>query len=310
MATRPLPATAHRANYLPTLIGAGALLAGVLATNLAYAARCQADGAGKTICTYQERTHSFNAKGLFGCSGAKKTRSVRWQVPEGTPPEGGWPVVFYFQGTVPASEAGAKPFTITSNAFGGLHFQAALRELLDDPNGTGRKYAVIAPEASPKFGMRYWDTNVPGSYSLKEDACFFPDLFKEVASGAYGPPSQFNMGKRFAFGISSGGYNTSRMAASFNDGSSWSALAIVAGSYATCAGPLCSIPRTLPANHPPTRFYHGTADVIVGISTMRPYFEKLRNQGIEVDKVEHGGGHEFTADVLGAQGIKAWFDRF
>ena len=291
-------------------MAASLLALGALAADPAFADRCRADGSGQFVCTYQERAHTFSGAGWFGCRGAKETRAVRWQVPEGVPPQGGWPVVFFFQGTVPASDAGAKPFTITSKAFGGQHFQASLHELLDDPRGTGKKYAVIAPEASVKFGMRFWDTNQPGSYALKDDACFFPDLFQEIAGGSYGEASQFNLDKRFAFGISSGGYNTSRMAVSFNGGSDWTALAIVSASYATCAGPLCSVPRMLPANHPPTKFYHGTRDVIVGIGTMRPYFDRLRNQGIEVEKVEHNGAHEFTADVLGDTGIKAWFDKF
>lgn len=294
----------------PALIGAGIALAGLFATDLAFADRCKPNASGTWICTYQERTHAFATPGIFGCNGAKGARSVRWQVPEGTPPEGGWPVAFFYQGTVPASDA-SKAFTITSTLFGAKYLQASLHELLDDPQGSGRKYAVVSADASTRLlGLQYWDTNQLGSYAQKDDACFLPDLFKGIASGAYGSPSQFNMNRRFAFGISSGGYNTSRMAVSFNDASNWRALAVVSASYATCAGPLCSIPRTLPANHPPTKFYHGTADHTVGISTMRPYFDKLRSQGIEVEKVEHDGGHEFTADAIGSTGIKAWFDRF
>ncbi len=160
------------------------------------------------------------------------------------------------------------------------------------------------------MGIQAWDTNMPGKYTDKGDYCFLPDLFKAVSTGRYGPPSQYNMSKRFAMGISSGGYNISRMAVTFNDDSGWSALAIVAGSYATCVGPLCSVPRVLPANHPPTKFYHGTMDFIVPIQTMRPYYERLESQGIQVEKVEHGQGHQFTKDILGSTGIKAWFDRF
>jgi predicted esterase len=287
-----------------------ALMAGLMAAGTAQAARCQTNADGRWICSYQERNQTFAGNGLFGgCTGAQKTRNVRWQVPEGTPPAGGWPVVFFFQGTVPANDS-TRAFAITSTAFGAVYFQASLHELLDDPQNTGKKYAVIAPDAPVHFGMRFWDTNQIGNYAAKEDACFFPDLFKEMASGAYGTADQYNMNRRFAYGISSGGYNTSRMAVSFNQGSPWAALAIVSASYATCAGPLCSIPRTLPANHPPTKFYHGTSDPIVPIGTMRPYFDKLSSQGIPAEKVEHSGGHEFTADVLGDTGIKAWFDRF
>jgi hypothetical protein len=289
----------------------GGLTGGLLATGTAQAARCQPNAQGRWICTYQERNHSFpSANGLLGgCNGAAKIRNVRWQVPEGTPPAGGWPVVFFFQGTVPALDS-TRAFDLNSTAFGAQYFQASLHELLDDPQGTGKKYAVIAPDASVKLGMRFWDTNQGGNYAAKDDACFFPDLFKEVAGGSYGPAAQFNMSKRFAFGISSGGYNTSRMAVSFNQGDQWTALAVVSASYATCAGPLCVVPRTLPANHPPTKFYHGTSDPIVPIGTMRPYFDKLSSQGVTVEKIEHKGGHEFTADVLGDTGIKAWFDRF
>lgn len=292
------------------LITSGVALAGLFATDLAHADRCTANASGTWLCTYQERPHTFASPSLFGgCHGDKASRTVRWQVPEGTPPEGGWPVVFFYQGTVPASNA-SKAFTITSTLFGAKYFQATLHELLDDPQGSGKKYAVISADAQTRFGLQYWDTNQLGSYAQKEDACFLPDLFTGMAGGAYGTPSQFNMNRRYAYGISSGGYNTSRMAVSFNQGSNWRALAIVSASYATCAGPLCSIPRTLPANHPPTKFYHGTADHTVGISTMRPYFDKLRNQGVEVEKVEHDGGHEFTADAIGPTGVKAWFDRF
>ena len=293
----------------PALLGVFTLAIGLLAAKPAHADRCKPNTSGAMVCTYQERTQSFSSAGLLGCLGGKGTRSVRWQVPEGTPPAGGWPVVFFYQGTVPASDPAYTPFTITRTAFGARYLQASLHELLDDPAGTGKRYAVIAPEAAASLGLRFWDTNKLGTYALKDDACFFPQLFKYVSGGAYGAPSQFNMSKRLAYGISSGGYNTSRMAVSFNQDSNWAALAVVSASYATCAGPLCSVPSVLPSNHPPTKFYHGTADVIVPIGTMRTYFDRLSQQGIETEKVENSGGHAFTADVLGTSGIKAWFDR-
>lgn len=311
MLTVPAPTTFRRFTPKPTVAAACCMLAMVTLPSIAWADRCKPNASGQYICTYQERNHSFATASTVGrCNGKADTRVVRWQVPEGTPPEGGWPVVFFYQGTVPAFLAGSRAFDITSNAFGAKYFQASLHELLDDPQHTGKKYAVVSPDASAKLGMRFWDTNQPGNYAGKDDFCFLPDLFQKMTSGAYGTASQFNMGKRFAYGISSGGYNTSRMAVSFNDGSQWSALAVVSASYATCAGPLCTVPATLPANHPPTKFYHGTSDPIVPIGTMRPYFQKLTSQGIATEKVEHSGGHEFTADVLGSNGVKAWFDRF
>jgi predicted esterase len=132
-------------------------------------------------------------------------------------------------------------------------------------------------------------------------------LFGEVSGGSYGSASQYNMSKRYAFGISSGGYNSSRMAVTFNGSSNFKALGVVSASYATCSGSICSVP-TLPSNHPPTKFWHGTADTTVPISTMRTYYNKLVSQGIPTAKVEHSYGHQFTADDLGSTGVKAWFD--
>jgi hypothetical protein len=292
-------------SVLITLLAIG----GCLTSGAAMADRCKANAQGRWTCTYQEIKHTFASNTGSACTGANKSRVVRWQVPEGTPPAGGWPVVFYYNGTVFFNSEATKPFTSTSTAFGANFAEEGLHEFLDDPEGSGRKYAVIAPEAPGSAFVQAWDTNA-GVYTGKDDYCFLPDLFKSVSEGRYGPASQYNMNKRFALGISSGGYNTSRMAVTFNDHSEWTALAIVAGSYATCLGPFCTVPKVLPANHPPTKFYHGTADIIVGINTMRPYYERLKSQGIVTEKVEHRKGHQFTEDTVGETGAKAWFDRF
>jgi len=61
-----------------------------------------------------------------------------------------------------------------------------------------------------------------------------------------------NNKNKFATGISSGGCMTSRMAVSYEG--EFRALAIAAGSYATCGGILCVIPIFLPRDHPPTLF--------------------------------------------------------
>jgi len=295
---------------LPLSLASSLLLGGLLASSPAHADRCKANAEGRYTCTYQEIKHPFVANSGKGCNGKATTRNVRWQVPEGTPPAEGWPVVFYYNGTVLFNSPATKPFTSTSTSFGAHFAEEGLHEFLDDPRGTGRKYAVFAPEAPGGNFIQAWDTNGSGDYASKDDYCFLPSLFNGVSSGVYGAASQYNMGKRFALGISSGGYNTSRMAVTFNADSQWSALVIVSGSYATCLGPFCKLPDTLPANHPPTKFYHGTKDLIVGISTMRPYFERLKSEGFTTEKVEHGGGHAFSKETLGEGGVKAWFDRF
>lgn len=283
----------------------------LLAPTAAHADRCTKDAQGVLTCTHNQRTNWAPGATVFGCNGFPQNRVVRWQVPEGVPPPGGWPVAFFYNGTNIAGSPLSDVFASTTAGFGYDFLRQTLHELLDDPGKTGVKYAVIAPESPTLLGgIQYWDTNGSGNYAQKDDACFLPDLFAEVTSGSYGNSAQFNMNRRYAFGFSSGGYNTSRMAVTFNANSTWRALAIVSASYATCLGPRCTIPSSLPANHPPTKFYQGTEDQIVPIGTVRPYFNLLAASGRPVEKVEHPGAHGFPAAVAGPTGIKAWFDRY
>lgn len=273
----------------------------------AHAARCSADANGNWSCSHQKR---YN---FYFCNGVPVPRAVRWQVPEGTPPSGGWPVAFYFAGTQLSDLSHAFARNV-GDSFGRVYEPQIIHELLDDPYGSGKKYAVFVADPPASGGsLQFWHTNAVVPYSISCDYDFFPDFFGEIKSGSYGPASRYNMNRRYAYGISSGGYNTSRMAVTFNSGSgntnTWKALGILAASYATCSGPLCSVP-SLPANHPPTKFWHGQNDVLVPLSTMYLYFNKLGQSGFVREKLEHGAGHEFTADSLGNSGIKAWFDKF
>ena len=195
-------------------------------------------------CTHNKR---FN---YYWCGAYYIPRAVRWQVPDGTPPAGGWPVAFYFAGTQPTDTASAFKRNF-GEAFGVEYEPQILHELLDDPAGTGKRYAVIVADPPATGGwVQAWHTNVVFPYSASCDNQFFPDFFNEIKSGSYGPASQYNMNRRYAFGISSGGFNSSRMAVTFNSGSgnanTWKALGIVAASYATCSYTCSSVP-TLPA---------------------------------------------------------------
>ncbi len=271
------------------------------ASGPAQAARCSVDGNGNASCSYTKR---FNG---YWCNGYYVNRPVRWQVPEGTPPSGGWPVAFYYAGTQLTDVDNAFIHTM-SQPFGQGYVPHIIRELLDAPNG-GRKYAVIVPDPPASSGSyQYWHTNVIYPYSASCDYDFFPDFFGEISGGSYGAASQYNLNKRYAFGISSGGFNSSRMAVTFNGSSLWKALGIVSASYATCSY-ACSVP-TLPSNHSPTKFWHGQNDGIVPLTSMYAYYNKLGAQGLTRAKLEHPGGHEFTVDSLGASGIKAWFDLY
>lgn len=302
----PLPSGSRRgfaALAKLVLVSAAFPVAWMIDIPEAQAARCSVASNGDTTCTHNTR---YN---YYWCNGVYVGRKVRWQVPEGTPPAGGWPVAFLFQGT--NWNDSNHPFKRkASDSFGMIYEARMIREMLDNPSGTGRKYAVFVPEPPNSTALvEYWHTNTVVPYSASCDYDFFPDFFDEIKAGNYGTP--FNMSQRYAFGISSGGYNTSRMAVTYNsgtaNGNTWKALAVIAASYATCGGASCSVP-SLPANHPPTKFYHGTADLTVPISTMRKYYDQMGAQGLIRAKVEHTSGHTYTSHNVGSGGVKAWFD--
>jgi len=275
---------------------------GISYPETASADRCTQNANGWS-CTHNYRTN------WYWCNGYLVGRPVRWQVPEGTPPAGGWPVAFYYAGTQPTDFPHAFDRDY-GEAFGLEYEPQIIHELLDDPYGSGKKYAVMVADPPATGGwLQYWHTNVVSPYSASCDYDFFPDFFGEIAGGSYGAASQYNLSKRYAYGISSGGFNSSRMAVTFNGSSVWKALGIVAASYATCSYSCGSIP-TLPSNHPPTKFWHGQNDTLVPITTMYAYYNKLGQQGLVRQKLEHPGGHALTVDNLGAGGIKAWFDAY
>ena len=290
-------------------------MSSLLIAGTAKANRCSADGSGNWSCSHSYRVN------WYSCNGIPVGRGVRYQTPEGTPPPGGWPVAFYYNGTTPAD---TNPFDQDANASFGLGYVPQIfHELLDDPNDTGKKYAVIAPEPpQAAVFLEFWNTNAPFLYSTTCDYDFFPDFFSEIKNGNYGSASQYNMGKRYAFGVSSGGYNSSRMAVTFNQGKkwyqscsqwcnedTWKAIAIISASYASCTGPVCIIPN-LPDNHPATKFWHGALDLLAPLWAAELYYEELQDDSVTTEFLEHDGGHEFTADTLGAEGVKAWFDDF
>lgn len=301
---------AHRsAASLAAAVSAVLLAAATLAVTAwpgrAEAARCSADGDGNWSCSYNKR---YN---YYWCGAYYIPRAVRWQVPEGTPPPGGWPVAFYYAGTQPTDFDHAFDRDM-DEAFGLGYEPRIIHELLDDPFLTGKKYAVMVADPPSSGGwVQAWHTNMVYPYSASCDAQFFPDFFGEIKNGSYGSSSQYNMNRRYAYGISSGGFNSSRMAVTYNSGTgnanTWKALGILAASYATCSYSCGTIP-TLPANHPPTKFWHGQNDPLVPLTTMLAYYDKLVQGGFTTQKLEHPGGHEFTADTIGASGIKAWFD--
>jgi poly(3-hydroxybutyrate) depolymerase len=199
----------------------------------------------------------------------------------------------FFQGSfVPGSHAFAAS---TSDPFGEYELTSTVKALLDGG------YAVLAPNAQSN-GSLYWQSNVPPyatNWTGCDDDVFIQKFLTATTDATFGP---LDPARRYAMGISSGGYMTSRMAVSY--AGTFRALAIASGSYATC-GVTCSVP-TLPADHPPTLFLHGDADMTVPLSAMTPYRDKLLAGSFTVKAVIHAGaGHEWLTE--GKTEVPAWF---
>ncbi len=222
--------------------------------------------------------------------GTRYQREILWQLPAGKAPKDGWPVVLLSQGSWFPIEF-SRPRNLP---FGGFNEVRVIRELLD--NG----YAVVAPRATLNVG---WITNMPHpNYKFTSDYSVLAKTIEMIFSGKFGP---LDMQKIFATGISSGGYNTSRLAITFPG--IFRALVIQSASYANCLGPVCMMPKKVSSDHPPTRFLHGALDVAVPVATARAFYETLRENRIETDivvdpKTGHGWLDSSPELVLG------WFE--
>lgn len=218
-------------------------------------------------------------------------RDVYWQTPATPPPAGGYPVVVLYQGAYFGPSITWSELT-PSTAFGGFH-QGRLQAMLLDSG-----FTVIAPEAAAGVA---WQTNSAVPYELSTDKDVIDKLLAAIEKGEFGPA---NMMRLYATGLSSGGYMTSRMAVSHRG--KFRALAIQSASYATCLGAVCSVPSSLPADHPPTLFLHGALDATVPLSTAERYYDKLVAAGFETNKiVDDTAGHEWLA--VAPVRITEWF---
>lgn len=225
-----------------------------------------------------------------------EAREVHWQVPLGDPPSSGWPAVLMFQGSLFSAQRtwGAEK----DDAFGALYQTLTVKRLLD------QGYAVVTPEAQGDGGT-WWDTNQvawAGNWEPSPDAKLMTAIFEALERGDFGPVDSARL---YATGISSGGYMTSRMALSYPG--RFRALAIVAASWATCAGLWCAMPERMPDQHPPTLFLHGKADWIVSYSTMVDYEAQLLREGYQTSIVtSESAGHEWLP--VAPSEILAWFN--
>jgi len=225
---------------------------------------------------------SLEVKGPF------VTRDVKFSVPKGKTPRGGWPAVVIYQGSffpVEFSRNNLAPF-------GGYNEIRLIESLLN------HGFMVIAPPAVSGF---YWMTNLVGvDYDKSEDFYFIEEMLAQMDKGIFG---KINMDLLYATGISSGGYHTSRMAVSFPG--VFRALAVESASYATCGGPLCVLPK-LAKNHPPTLFLHGEKDLVVPVDTMLSYYQELKEAGVDTQAViDANARHQWLDEA--PERITKWF---
>ncbi len=252
--------------------------------------------AGPSRCTETTAQVKCDERELvldMGQNGGKRT--IHYNVPLGSAPAAGWPVVIMFQG---AYYSAAHTFTGNQgDPWGGYYQTLVVKRLLDGG------YAVLAPEANQN-GAGYWDTNIApytSDWQSAPDNAYMLAIFQAITGGKFGPLDDKEM---YAAGLSSGGYMTSRMAVSY--AGRFRALAIESASYATCLASQCSVPDPLPSDHPPTLFLHGGADQIVPISTMKLYKAQLDKQGIETKAViDDNADHGWIAAA--PDEVPAWF---
>ena len=206
-------------------------------------------------------------------------RDVYWQSPSGPAPAAGFPAIIVYQGSFFAPSSTWNEVS-GSTLFGGFQ-QARMQALLLEHG-----YTVIAPSA---IGGLAWQTNSGLPWDSTSDKTFVDAVLEGMRAGTFGP---IDMTHLYATGISSGGYMTSRMAVSYPG--VFRALIIHSGSYANCSGVACFLPTTMPAQHPPTRFLHGRADLTVPLYTAEAYEQRLQAQGFETDIIiDDAAGHEW-----------------
>lgn len=215
-------------------------------------------------------------------------RQLLWQLPPGGQPADGWPVVVLFQGSLFPAQTWWDGYP--GELFGGVHGVELTEQLL------GAGFAVFTPEAVVA-GYWCWNTNVPpwaGDFEASPDKSVLDVLFAEMEEGRFGGEGVLDTSRMYASGISSGGYMTSRMSEAYPG--RFTALAVISGSWATCVGPFCVLPKELPSGHPPTFFGHGAIDPVVPVGTMRIYKDALEDMGVE------------TAEWVEPGVMHGWFD--
>ena len=251
-------------------------------TDAASGSRCEET---PTQVTCPKNTLTFGAAG----------REVHFQVPLGAPPASGFKTVLMFQGSLFSAELSWS--ASQGMPFGAYNQTLVVKQLLD------RGFAVITPETKGNGGT-FWDTNVPPAsqnWEASDDHAFMLEIFAALDAGRFGP---LDRAKLYATGISSGGYMSSRMAIAYPG--RFSSIAVQSASYASCSGPICSVPA-LDAQHPPTLLLHGRLDVTVPLATAEAYQQKLEQAGVATRLVvDDAMGHAWIPAA--PEEVAGWFE--
>ena len=232
----------------------------------------------QATCTYRKET--------------LQNRDVLYQIPEGTPPAGGWPVMIQYHGW---NMGGESDWDAKKSGRSGMYYKVATKAHLLN---TG--FAVFAPDSNMFRDGGYWETNIDpfASENLEiwqssDDHRFLMALISEIEGGIYG---DLNSKKLNAMGFSSGGFMTSRMGFNYYD--KFTTLSIVAGGPAWCDGAWCPQtffsspePKKAVENHPPTLFLHGSRDFVCKARFAKDYHEILKSAGRVTKYVTEAVGH-------------------
>lgn len=229
-------------------------------------------------------------------------RELLWKLPAGTPPPEGWPVVLAFHGTNDLAEKffDWSYWSVLDNLYGGYYQIKTVQGLLD------HGFAVIAPKARLQAGGLFWDTNIPPyttEWETAPDAAFVEAVFDEIEAGAFGP---LDPERKYAMGLSSGGYMSSRLAVSYPG--EVQAIALQSASFATCLSSFpCQVTADdLPEDHAATLLMAGYWDAIVPLYTITDYYDALVDNDTEVElEVVNSAAHQWTSSSPGW--VLAWF---
>jgi len=252
--------------------------------------RCSGSNTTAIVCSYQFLQLPIS------------NRSVYFQVPEGPAPSNGWPFAVFFQGSFAGPSLDWS--LSTRDPFNAILQIDTFWALLS------AGIAVLAPAAIDDL---FWETNIP-PYDVLPNLWYQSDdhaMIVELLSAADNASLPFNVpldvDNAFAFGISSGGYQSSRVAV---DMPSWFRAVVVAnGAYMTCGGPVCSTPRTVSPNHPPTRILYGLIDPVVPAYTSLDYLKTLQRSNVTSDAIECAlCVHEWIPDS--AVAVVSWFNAY